>query len=193
MSADLLTTTAIIWALFGVYWVLCAVRNRKSFTPPAESESSFYRPFRILLLAFAFLLLFWKRTAIGVLGSRFVPQTSAIAIAGFVIMLAGLGIGLWARRHLGEYWSDKVMLQASHKLIRSGPYAYMRHPIYSGVLLGMAGTALILGEWRGVLSFLLMSINYTIKAKREEHILRTQFGAEFEEHKNHAGFLLPRL
>jgi protein-S-isoprenylcysteine O-methyltransferase Ste14 len=69
----------------------------------------------------------------------------------------------------------------------------MRHPIYSGVLLGVLGTALVVGQWRGVLAFLLLLSNYAIKAKTEDRILGGRFGAEFQEHVRRGGFLLPRF
>ena len=108
-------------------------------------------------------------------------------------MLVGIAVALWARIALGQYWSDRVIVQANHQLVRTGPYAYMRHPIYSGVLLGVLGTALVLGEWRGVLAFAILLTNYWVKAKREEHILCSQFSEEFRKHENEAGFLLPRF
>lgn len=80
-----------------------------------------------------------------------------------------------------------------HKLIRSGPYAYMRHPIYSGVLFGIAGTALAVGELRGVLAFAILLTNYTLKARKEERLLTTQFPQEFEAYKKESGFLFPRF
>jgi|ERR1041385_7726742 protein-S-isoprenylcysteine O-methyltransferase Ste14 len=193
MPAELLKVSALIWTIFGAYWVLSAVVGRKPSAPPARSEPPLYRPLRIALLAFAFILLFWKPGAFGILAARFVPPKNAIVFVGFAVFLTGLGIAVWARIHLGQYWSDKVMLQAGHRLVRTGPYACMRHPIYSGVLFAIAGTAIILGQWRGLLAFLLMLANYSIKARREEEILRAQFGAEFEEHQSRAGFLLPRL
>jgi len=193
MRLKLLEASALIWAIFGAYWILSATRGRGHSAPPARSEPHFYRPLRISLLVLAFLLLFWKPAAFGSLARRFMPPSDAIAIVGFALFLVGLAIAVLARVHLGQYWSDKVMLQAGHRLIHTGPYAHVRHPIYSGVLLGIAGTALILGEWRGLLSFLLMLVNYSIKALREENILRAQFGPEFEEYKNHTGFLLPGL
>jgi protein-S-isoprenylcysteine O-methyltransferase Ste14 len=69
----------------------------------------------------------------------------------------------------------------------------MRHPIYSGVLLGVAGTALVLGEVRGVVAFVMLLVNYSIKAKREERILGHKFGEEFEFHRKQTGFLLPKF
>jgi protein-S-isoprenylcysteine O-methyltransferase Ste14 len=85
------------------------------------------------------------------------------------------------------------VLKLGHQLITSGPYARMRHPIYSGVLLGVAGTALVVGEWRDALAFCLLLTNYAIKAKREEKILARAFAEGFPEHKRRTGFLFPRL
>jgi protein-S-isoprenylcysteine O-methyltransferase Ste14 len=86
-----------------------------------------------------------------------------------------------------------VILQTEHRLISSGPYSCMRHPLYSGVLLGVLGTALVLGEWRGLVAFAVLLLNYVIKAKREERILAERFGADFSSHLQSTGFLLPRL
>jgi len=77
-------------------------------------------------------------------------------------------------------------------LIRHGPYAHLRHPIYSGVLLAVGGTALAIGEWRGVIALVLLGANYFVKSKREDRILASRFGESFAEYKRHAGFLLPR-
>ena len=119
------------------------------------------------------------------------PSIPALAAVGFVLALIGLAIALWARVHLGQYWSDKVVLKVDHQLIRSGPYAHLRHPIYSGVLLAVLGTALIVDEWRGLLAFVILLANYSIKARKEEQILAAHFGDEFRKHLTSAGFLLP--
>lgn len=178
-----------IWAVFGVYWILVAGRGRAEYT----SEWALYRVLRLAILLLIFLLLFAKWTAIGPLGSRLFPQKALVTYAGFVLVVLGIALALWARIHLGQFWSDKVVLKVDHRLIRTGPYAHLRHPIYSGVLLGVAGTALVLDEWRGVLAFVILLTNYWIKAKREDAILAAAFTSEFAEHKKHAGFLLPVL
>lgn len=179
------------WIAFGVYWLIAA-RRRKA-ARESVSESLVYRVFRILLLLVTFTLLFGKWTAVGVLGQHFFPQKQSLAYFAFALALAGMAIAVWARISLGQYWSDKIVLKVDHQLIRSGPYARLRHPIYSGVLLGVAGSALLVDEWRGVLAFLLLLTNYTVKARREDKILAEAFVEDFAEHKRRAGFLLPRL
>jgi len=178
--------------VFGLVWVAVALR----WAVPTKGiqttgEFPLYRLLRLGVLATTFALLFWDGTAVGILGGRFAPQIPAVAVIGFALTLAGLAIALWARIHLGQNWSDKVILSEGHQLIRSGPYAYMRHPIYSGVLLGVLGTSVVLDQWRGLLAFAILLANYSIKARKEEQILAMHFGDEFREHLTSAGFLLP--
>lgn len=182
-----LIVLGLAWAMLGTYW---ATSSRSS---SSSGEFRFYRLLRLLVLAMTFSLLFWRQTAIGFLGARFIPSTPPMTIVAFTIVLLGMAIALWSRIHLGKFWSDKVVLQSEHQLICSGPYARMRHPIYSGVLLGVLGTAFMLGEWRGLIAFLLLLINYAIKARKEERLLAAQFGPGFAQHLSRTGFLLPRL
>jgi protein-S-isoprenylcysteine O-methyltransferase Ste14 len=188
-QARLLGVLEWTWIVFGLYWLIAARRVKAART----AESPIYRVFRLLLLVITFTLLFANGTAVGLLGQRFLPQIQSLANLGFVLALTGLVVATWARISLGQYWSDKIVLKVDHKLIRSGPYARMRHPIYSGVLLGVAGTALLVDQWRGVLAFLLLLTNYMVKARREDNILAEAFPKDFADHKKHAGFLLPRL
>jgi protein-S-isoprenylcysteine O-methyltransferase Ste14 len=182
----LILVLAVAWTALGLYW--------GAPSKAAESgEFKWYRPLRLLVLAGVFALLFWNATAVGFLGKRFVPDLRLLGVLGFMAALTGMFVSSWARIVLGRYWSDKVILQTEHRLIRSGPYSCMRHPLYSGVLLAVLGTALLLGEVRGLLSFAVLLVNYSIKAKREERILGERFGADFAAHTARTGFLLPRL
>jgi protein-S-isoprenylcysteine O-methyltransferase Ste14 len=187
---QLLHILGLIWTVFGVYWLLAATRRKREET----RESPVYRALRLAILVVVFTLLFAQWTAaLGSLGSSFLAHRPVLEYIGFVLTLAGLALAMWARIHLGQFWSDKVVLKVDHELIRTGPYAHLRHPIYSGVLLAVLATALVLGEWRGVLAFLILLINYWIKARREDRMLRDRFGESFAEHEKHAGFLLPKF
>jgi len=151
------------------------------------------RRLRLILLVVMFMLLLTDHLRFGWLGSRFVPRVPWLEWLGIALTAAGFALCVWARIHLGQYWSDKIGLKADHRLIRSGPYATLRHPIYSGVLLAITGSTLAIGEWRCVVVFAVMLVNYCIKAAREDRLLAAAFGDAFREHARQAGFLLPRL
>src|ERR1700746_1731976 len=142
MREHLLTILGYLWAAFGLYWIAVAPRGKSGGGRGAAKtgEPHFFRVLRLSILLITFALLFWHRLEIGFLGQRFVRESKALDCSGFVATLVGLAIATWARVHLGWNWSDKVVIQAEHQLIRSGPYARMRHPIYSGVLLAVLGT-----------------------------------------------------
>jgi protein-S-isoprenylcysteine O-methyltransferase Ste14 len=180
-----------LWAAAGLYWIVSA---RAATRNPTESgEPHAHRILRLFILAVTFVLLLSPSLPLAPLVRRFVPNRPIIRDLG--VALAGLGILLmiWARRHLGHYWSDKVEIKTNHQLISAGPYARLRHPIYTGMLLGIAGTALAVGEWRGLAAFVLLLTNYVIKARKEERILRQKFGRAFQEYQRRTGFLIPRL
>jgi protein-S-isoprenylcysteine O-methyltransferase Ste14 len=98
-----------------------------------------------------------------------------------------------ARWHIGGNWSANVTIKEDHKLIRTGPYAHIRHPIYTGILLAALGTVIAIGEYRGLASLVLLTVGFIFKAKRKEDFLSSEFGAAFEEHKRHTEFFLPRF
>lgn len=177
-----------MWGLLGLYWLLHARRAGST----AVQEAAWWRVIRLGILSLTFVLLLspWLRR--GLLGQRFLPDTPTGQVLGVAITGVGILLCVWARVHLGNYWSDKVVLKTDHQLVRTGPYRYLRHPIYSGVLLGILGTAIVLGEWRGILALAIMSANYFVKARREERLLAGQFGAQYAEYRKQAGFLAPR-
>jgi protein-S-isoprenylcysteine O-methyltransferase Ste14 len=177
------------WIVFLVYWSIGALKTRRTAT-----QESFASRYGILFLEIAgFVLLFSEDTEIGFLGYRVVPRGDALAWAGIALTWAGIGIALWARWHLGQYWSARVTIKEDHKLIRSGPYARLRHPIYTGLDLAAIGSAVAIDRWRCVLGVCLIVTGYWIKARKEERMLTTQFGESFREHCRETGFLLPKF
>ena len=177
------------WIVFVAYWAVGALKTRRTI-----SQESFGSRYGVLLLEIlGFVMLFGGVGEIGVLGRHVVPQTYASAVTGMALTWIGIAIAVWARWHLGQYWSARITLKEGHKIIRSGPYAYFRHPIYSGLDLAVLGVALAIDEWRCVVGVALIVLGYWIKAKKEESMLATQFGEIFEEHRRHTGFLIPKF
>jgi protein-S-isoprenylcysteine O-methyltransferase Ste14 len=96
--------------------------------------------------------------------------------AGIVVL--GLLFTWWARIHLGRLWSSSVTRKEHHHIIDTGPYALVRHPIYTGLTLAVLGTAGIRGTTLGVVGALLMTSGIYVKARLEESFLRAELGAK---------------
>ena len=177
------------WIVFCVYWAVGALRTRRTVSQePWASRARF-----ILLEILGYGLLFSDLGAIGVLGHRVLPRTYAGAAIGVAFTWIGIALALWARWHLGQYWSARITLKEDHKLIRTGPYAHFRHPIYSGLILAAVGGALAIDKWRCVVGAVFIILGYWMKARQEEVMLTAQFGEAFQEHRRHTGFLFPKF
>jgi protein-S-isoprenylcysteine O-methyltransferase Ste14 len=177
------------WLVFLGYWIFA----RFSVNRMARPEPAGTLLFRIAIMAGASWLLFSQDQRFGILNLRFIPYDERIVLAGVILTWAGVLFAIWARYHLGRFWSSTVALREGHQLIRSGPYAFIRHPIYTGMLTGILGTALAVGRYRGLVAFVVALGAFAAKSRQEEKLLDAQFGAEFEEHRRHTGFFLPRL
>lgn len=178
-----------LWILFGLYWLVSALKLKK-----IKRRETWGQRFRYVLpLVAAFYLLARPEAHYGWLGSRFVPASPAVEWIGVLLTAGGVGVALWARWHLGANWSGVVTLKEGHELIRTGPYRAIRHPIYTGILLGILGTAIAMGEVRGLLALAIAWLSFYIKARREESFLTQEFGETFEAHAKQTGMFLPKI
>jgi protein-S-isoprenylcysteine O-methyltransferase Ste14 len=177
------------WIVLVACWAVSALKTRR--TERAESFASRYGVLFLEIVGFA--LVFMDETEFGILGRRIIPRTYALDVTGVALTWAGIALALWARWHLGQYWSARITIKEDHRLICTGPYARLRHPIYSGLDLAAIGTALAIDRWRSVTFVGLIVLGFWIKARREEAMLRAQFGADFDAHCRRTGFLFPRL
>jgi len=121
---------------------------------------------------------------------RFAPDTIAVAVTGVVLMAAGVALAMWSRFVLGENWSAAVSIRKNHELIRMGPYRIMRHPIYTGMLLGLLGTALVGPRGRALRP---RPSHRGARFLRQGPQGRSFPGAGFEAHAKHTGMFLPRV
>jgi len=179
----------LCWIIFALYWLVSAF-NRKA---TKKRETYLQRFGYSVPLFFAFYFLFRPEAHYGWLGARLVPEGPAWRWVGVALTGAGVAFAIWARWHLGANWSGVVTLKEGHELIRTGPYRAIRHPIYTGILLGLLGTMTAVGEVRGLIALAVAWLSFYIKARREESFLTQEFGAAFAEHQRSTGMFLPRL
>ena len=189
LSFDPQTLIEFAWLVFASYWIAAGLRVNKMVKREPLTE----RLAGIIALVIVFLLLYSSDLRFGILIHRFIPDQDWILWLGAALTVAGIAFAIWARFHIGRYWSGTVALREGHELIRTGPYARIRHPIYTGLLLALFGTALTIGRYRAFAAFLIVLCSLIWKSKREEKLLYGLFGAAFEEHRRRTGFFLPRL
>jgi protein-S-isoprenylcysteine O-methyltransferase Ste14 len=177
-----------LWWAFLVIWLLWAIRTKPTQTREKPGSRIQYGLFNLA----AFYLMFSQREY-GWLQLRILPPDPRIANFGVAVTAAGLLFAVWARGYLGGNWSSSVTVKIGHQLIRTGPYRWVRHPIYSGLTLGMIGTAITQGQLRGVVAVALLWIGFTMKRRIEEGFMRSTFGHEYEEYSRSTGAIVPRL
>jgi protein-S-isoprenylcysteine O-methyltransferase Ste14 len=183
-----LLTVGLAWVVFWIYWVISAWMTR---SPLKRKQSQ--RSWILFLLFFSFLLFYSSFSSPVFLVQRVISDSLVIGMSGMIITLMGLGFAVWARVHLGKYWSSMPAIRVDHKLIRTGPYRFVRHPIYTGVLVGVTGTAIIIGMPLGLIAFFLLLVVYLWKIREEEKYLQEEFGEEYARYKKEVPALIPFL
>jgi protein-S-isoprenylcysteine O-methyltransferase Ste14 len=178
-----------LWGLLMLVWIVLWFGMKKAKKRERWIERAEYS----LLLVFGFFLVFGGPSIWSPLNTRLLPSTPDVLWTGLAATAIGIGISIWARLSLGSNWSGTVTLKDNHELVRKGLYRWVRHPIYSGILLGAVGSAIIKGHVRGFIGVLIILLSFYIKARREERFLREEFGAGFDEHSRQTGMFLPKL
>lgn len=182
-----LLPSAALWLLFIVYWSAAA----KQSATTTSSESSASRQLHQLLMYGALILAFLPVPG---LTRRWLPLANNIAVPlGLAIQIGFALLAVWARRHLGRNWSGAITAKVDHQLIRTGPYRFVRHPIYTGMLGMFLGTAIVSGELFGLLAVITIAVAYWRKIRLEEEHLRRLFGAEYDDYRKHSWALIPGL
>jgi protein-S-isoprenylcysteine O-methyltransferase Ste14 len=179
----------ILWCILVAVWFLWSFAIKRT----KRSETLRERVQHIVPLLLAFWLIFNAPKHLLWLNLRLLPDVPIARWTGLFITALGMAISIWARLTLGANWSGTVTLKDNHELIRAGLYSRIRHPIYTGILVGVVGTAIIQGELRGLLGFLILLLTLHLKAKREEGFLYQEFGPGFIEHQRRTGMFLPKL
>lgn len=180
--------TAWLWIGLLVVWVLMALGGK----PTKRRETPREILQHLLPTVAGFMLLFEPMYAWSGLTSSRPVTVTAVWQMGLLLTAVGVAVSIWSRVILGTNWSGVVTLKDDHELIRKGLYRWIRHPIYTGILVAVVGTALVHGTISGWIGFAILCVSFYYKARREERFLSQEFGPRFEEHARHTGMFLPK-
>ncbi len=180
-----------IWFAMIAFWLMHA-RNTKV---TIRRQSTLPRVLNLVCLYTAAALLAAPVVPIHGLAVRILPRSQwrIWCALGAVLTLVGVLLTIWARLYLGRNWSSVAAVKADHELVTTGPYQWVRHPIYSGLTLGMVGTAVAIGQWRAVLAVTLALIAIAQRIVIEERFMREQFGNAYDAYARRVWALLPGL
>ena len=185
LESNRLAYAMLLWVIFSLYW---AIASRNS-SDTSHSESSFSTAFHQFLLGSAMLLLFIP--APGLTGWFLPPSAHLLVAAGGIVQAGFLLLAVWARRHLGRNWSAEVRIGVGHQLVRSGPYKFLRHPIYTAMLGMFLGTAIASSQYHALLGVAILILGYLRKSRLEDQILAQTFGQEYVQYRRDTWALVP--
>ena len=176
----------VVWIFFLLYWQIKAANTKTTQAGCLAHPACLHLPDR-------------DRPPLDNSHPAALALSSAMAVGfwpfwlGAAITIAGFLFAVWAREHLGRNWSRSVTIKQGHELITTGPYAMVRHPIYTGILTGFLGMAIAISQVRGFIVFVLIFLVFWIKLRMEEQWLRSQFGETYATYAHQTAALVPYL
>jgi protein-S-isoprenylcysteine O-methyltransferase Ste14 len=173
------------WGVFCVIWLLAAFWTKRSVYREGAAQRLRYV---VPMLLGGYLLFKGNRQP---LNHRVIPHLEALAWIGLVLCVAGLVVCIWARFTLGRNWSGVVTLKGGHELITRGPYAWVRHPIYTGLLAMFVGTVIVFGQIAGIIAVPLVFFGIWIKLRYEEKLMLQKFPEEYAAYQQRVRRLIP--
>jgi protein-S-isoprenylcysteine O-methyltransferase Ste14 len=178
----------VVWSLWLASWIAAAFWSDRAQRRPLIRQEALYRT---LTLCGA-VLLFAGFGRHRFLGSRLwdLDRTADWLLAA--ITLCGLLFTWWARLHLGRLWSSSVTRKPAHHVVDTGPYAIVRHPIYTGLIAASFATAVSRGAAATLAGAVLLTLGFVIKARLEERFLREELGPDaYDAYRRRVSMLIP--
>ena len=175
-----------LWLAWWVSWLLAAFWRARAAKPPPTRSQILYRVLAIAGVLFLF--------------DRIVPPLDVplwhwpvpLQWALVMVSLAGFAFTWWARIHLGKLWSSNVGRKADHRVVDTGPYGIVRHPIYTGIILASSATAALRGTAGAWIGVGLLTLGWYVKARLEERFLREQLGPDdYDAYARRVPMLIP--
>lgn len=187
MDVQLGSVVGIGWLIFFAYWGISALSAKRNVR---RRSWAWEIGVRIVLVAVIVALARQPNSRAFFQDRASAPIQSIQSLAGLILCIAGFALAVWARQHLGRNWGMPMTLKEGHELVTSGPYSYVRHPIYTGMLLAVLGSALVGGRvW---LAILVLMVGYCLySAWTEERIMMQQFPQQYAQYKRRTKALIP--
>ena len=185
-----LWTISISWLAFIIYWAISAIGTKKDIAKSRWWSGRAYAV-RLVIAIIIFSLVILRFPSINrIFANRANTVRSVVVEIGAVLCILGIAFAIWARFHLGKNWSSHPALKENHEMVTSGPYRFIRHPIYTGILLAELGTGLAVGYiW--LIPLVLGAIIFVRRVSIEEKIMMKQFPDKYSEYKKHTKALIP--
>jgi protein-S-isoprenylcysteine O-methyltransferase Ste14 len=178
----------IAWCAFVLSWIGAAFWADRAEKRPAKREAWLYRA----VTAAGIVLLVAGGRQFSQPTDRLWSFNPIVDYALVVVVLLGLAFTWWARLHLGRLWSSSVTRKAGHRVVDTGPYAIVRHPIYTGIILAALATAAQLGTALAVAGAVVLWVGFWIKARLEERFLRDELGeGAYDAYRQRVPMLVP--
>ncbi len=176
---DMTLTTVVfsVWAVFWLCWLIAAVGAKRSV------RTSRFRPPGLVVVVGVVLIRVFHTGTLAV-------HSPILQVVGLILFASGLGLAVWARIYLGRNWGMPMTERAEPELVTSGPYRFVRHPIYSGLPLALLGTALATNLY-WLIALLILGGYFTYSATVEERLMTTSFPADYAGYKAHTKMLIP--
>jgi protein-S-isoprenylcysteine O-methyltransferase Ste14 len=184
MSKPDFALAVALWGAWLVFWIASA----RAAKPVQRRESLLSRALQTLPITVGGLLVLTPDRGRSLVDAHFAAVSAPFAVA---IIVVGLAFTVWARRCLGDNWSADVAIRERHELVRSGPYRLVRHPIYTGGVIAVAGTVLLGCQWRGLVGFALVLATLIYKLRLEEVWLERLFGEAYARYQHEVPALVP--
>lgn len=176
-----------LWLAWMLYWGVTAAGVKST----EKEESIGARAAHLLPMVIAIVLISPLPLPLGFLGERLIDNSPALRWGCALLVALGLAFSVWARVHLGRNWSGTVTVKQGHELIRTGPYRYVRHPIYTGTLLAVAATCVARADLRAVIGFVILVVAIWFKLRREERWMVETFGPAYATYQGEVAALIP--
>jgi len=177
------------WLVLGAYWAVAAIGAKRNVGGRRERRKAIAVRLGIVLLILLILRLPALRQAL-LSAQSYMADSRAMGVLGVALCALGVGVAIWARAHLGRNWGMPMSQKENPKLVMTGPYAWVRHPIYSGILLAMLGSTIgATVFW--ILPLVLFGAYFVYSACREEQFMISQFPDQYPAYIKRSHMLLP--